>query len=122
MGDVDAVLNNGGDIDEIWLYPEETSIEKFKFLCIYGRYLNVNWLEIFNIESYEKWEIQTKLKIINAITRINIFDLEFEYLYWYDHMRINLFEMYLNINELLKYKSHLLYLQLLYEKYKDTRG
>lgn len=29
VGDVDAVLNNGGDIDEIWLYPEETSIEKF---------------------------------------------------------------------------------------------
>ena len=29
VGDVDADLNDDGDIDEIWLYPEETSIEKF---------------------------------------------------------------------------------------------
>jgi len=30
--------------------------------------------------------------------------------------------MYFNINELLKYKSHLLYLQLLYEKFKGVNN
>lgn len=60
--------------------------------------------------------------MLNAVTRINIFDLEFEYLYWCDNMRIHLFKIYLNINELLKYKSHLLYLQLLYEKFKGTNN
>lgn len=44
------------------------------------------------------------------------------YLYWCDNMRINLFNMYFNINELLKYKSHLLYLQLLYEKFKGVNN
>jgi len=114
----------------IWIYicnykkknwNTKTTIEKFTFLCIYGQYLNVNWLKILNIDSYNKWEIQTKLKIINAVTIINIFDLGFEYLFilvW----RINLFNMYFNINELLKYKSHLLYLQLLYEKFKGVNN